>query len=46
MSRKPKPDYGDVPKQETPKGVTIPVPKRDEIMRAFRKIAKPKPAKG
>ena len=41
MSRKPQPDYGDVPKQKTPKGLEIPLPKRDEIMAAFRKIAKP-----
>lgn len=44
MSRKPKPDYGDVPKQTTPKGAEIPLPKRGEIMEAFRKIVKPKPA--
>ncbi|MCZ7587693.1 MAG: hypothetical protein M5U27_02280 [Gaiella sp.] len=46
MSRKPKPDYGDAPKQKTLKGTEIPLPKRREIMDAFRKIAKPKPAKG
>lgn len=46
MSRKPKPDYGDVPKQKTLKGTQIPLPKRGEIMDAFRKIAKPKPRKG
>jgi hypothetical protein len=28
--------------QKTPKGYEIPVPKRSEIMAAFRKIAKPK----
>jgi hypothetical protein len=46
MSRKPKPDYGDVPKQTTLKGTEIPLPKRGEIMDAFRKIAKPKPKPG
>jgi hypothetical protein len=46
MSRKPAPDYGDVPMQKTLKGTKIPLPKRGEIMDAFRKIAKPKPAKG
>lgn len=46
MSRKPQPSYGDVPKQKTLKGTQIPLPKRDEIMDAFRKIVKPKPAKG
>lgn len=28
--------------QKTPKGFAIPLPKRSEIMDAFRKIAKPK----
>jgi hypothetical protein len=48
MSRKPQPHYGDVPKQRTLKGTQIPLPKRGEIMDAFRKIVKPKakPAKG
>lgn len=46
MSRKPQPNYGDVPKQKTPKGTTIPLPKRGEIMGAFRKIVKPRHAKG
>ena len=46
MSRKPQPEYGDVPKQKTLKGTTIPLPKRGAIMDAFRKIVKPKPAKG
>lgn len=44
MSRKPKPDYGDVPKQRTPKGAELPLPKRGEIMDALKKLAKP--AKG
>ena len=46
VSRKPQPDYGDVPKQKTLKGTEIPLPKRREIMDAFRKIVKPKPVKG
>jgi hypothetical protein len=46
MSRKAKPDYGDVPKQRTLKGTEIPLPKRREIMDAFRKITKPRPEKG
>jgi hypothetical protein len=36
----------DEPKQKTPKGLEIPVPKRKELMDAFRKIigpVKPKP---
>jgi hypothetical protein len=45
MSRKPQPDYGDAPKQKTLKGVEIPLPRRDEIIAAFKKIAKAKPAK-
>ena len=35
----------DQPKQKTLKGYEIPIPKRGEIMDAFRKIAKAKPAK-
>ena len=31
------------PKQKTPKGLEIPVPKRSEVMAALDKIAKPKP---
>lgn len=48
MSRKPQPNYGEVPMQKTAKGTEIPLPKKREIMYAFRKIAKPKPkpAKG
>jgi hypothetical protein len=30
------------PKQKTPKGLEIPVPKRSEIMDAFKKIIRPK----
>jgi hypothetical protein len=40
MSRKPQPDYGDVPKQRTLKGAEIPLPKREEIIAAFKKIAR------
>jgi hypothetical protein len=46
VSRKPKPEYGNVPKQKTLKGTEIPLPTRREIMDAFRKISRPKPAKG
>lgn len=31
------------PTQVTPKGLKIPVPKRSEVMDAFRKIIRPKP---
>jgi hypothetical protein len=31
------------PKQKTPKGLEIPVPKRREVMDALRKVARPKP---
>jgi hypothetical protein len=31
----------DGPKQKTPKGLEIPVPKRKELMDAFRKIVQP-----
>jgi hypothetical protein len=30
------------PKQKTPKGLEIPVPKRSTVLNAFKKIAKPK----
>jgi hypothetical protein len=36
-----KPDP-DEPKQTTPKGLEIPVPKRKTVMDALQKIAKPK----
>jgi hypothetical protein len=29
------------PKQKTPKGLEIPVPKRKDVLDAFRKIARP-----
>ena len=34
-----------VPKQTTPKGLEIPVPKRKELMDAFRKIVHAPPKK-
>ena len=43
MGRKKQPKY-DGPTQTTPKGETIPLPKRAEIMDALKKLAKP--AKG
>jgi hypothetical protein len=33
----------DQPKQKTPKGLEIPVPKRSAVMDALAKIARPKP---
>jgi hypothetical protein len=36
----------DEPKQKTPKGLEIPVPKREQVIDALDKIFKPKPAKG
>ena len=33
------------PKQKTPKGLEIPVPKREQVMDALTKAAKPKPEK-
>jgi hypothetical protein len=30
------------PKQKTPKGLEIPVPKRKELMDAFRRVIKPR----
>jgi hypothetical protein len=32
--------------QTTPKGLKIPVPKREQVMDALAKVAKPKPKKG
>jgi len=40
-----KPDHDAQPKQVTPKGVEIPVPKREDFLRDLKKVA-PKPAKG
>jgi hypothetical protein len=34
------------PKQKTPKGLEIPLPKRSKIMDALDKVARPKPKKG
>jgi hypothetical protein len=34
-------DKSQEPKQKTPKGLEIPVPKRSEIMAAFKKIVRP-----
>jgi hypothetical protein len=31
------------PKQTTPEGLEIPVPKREDVMDALSKVAKPKP---
>ena len=33
------------PTQKTPKGLEIPMPKREQVMDALRKVAKPKPKK-
>jgi len=38
-------DKPQEPKQKTPKGLEIPVPKREDVLDALDKIAKPKPAK-
>jgi hypothetical protein len=35
-------DKPQEPKQKTPKGLEIPVPTRESIFAAFKKIAKPK----
>jgi hypothetical protein len=35
-------DKSQEPKQKTPKGLEIPVPKRKDVMDALTKIAKPK----
>jgi hypothetical protein len=39
-------DKPQEPKQTTPKGLEIPVPKRSEVMDAFRKIIRPVKPKG
>lgn len=36
----------DEPQQKTPRGYEIPVPKREQVMDALRKVAKPKRGKG
>jgi|1186.fasta_scaffold668194_2 hypothetical protein len=33
-------DHDEQPTQTTPKGAEIPVPERDDVMRAFEKVAK------
>ncbi len=35
-------DKPQEPKQKTPKGLEIPIPKRKDVMAALKKIAKPK----
>jgi hypothetical protein len=42
MPEKPKPE----PTQQTAKGLTIPVPKRDDIEDALQAIAKPNVSRG
>jgi hypothetical protein len=37
-------DVSDEPKQKTPKGHEIPVPKRGEFLRNLKKVAKAKPS--
>jgi hypothetical protein len=39
-------DKSQGPKQTTPKGLEIPVPKRSEVMAVFRKILRPAKPKG
>jgi hypothetical protein len=34
--------HKNAPKQTTPKGLEIPLPKRSEVMDFFRKVTKPK----
>ena len=41
MADKPQQPASDEPTQTTPKGLEIPVPKRKELMDAFRKIIRP-----
>jgi hypothetical protein len=36
-----KPDQEQEPTQRTPKGLKIPLPKRERVMRDFRKVFKP-----
>lgn len=45
MSDKPQAPENREPTQKTLKGYEIPLPKRSEIMDAFKKIAKSKPEK-
>jgi len=39
-------DKPQEPKQKTPEGLEIPIPKRSEVMDAFRKIIRPVKPKG
>jgi hypothetical protein len=41
MEDKVKQPAPDDPRQVTPKGLEIPVPKRSEVMDAFRKVLRP-----
>jgi hypothetical protein len=41
MSDKPQQPASDEPKQTTPKGLEIPVPKRRDVMSALRKLVQP-----
>jgi hypothetical protein len=41
MGDKVQPPASDEPKQTTPEGLEIPVPKRRDLMDAFRKIVAP-----
>jgi hypothetical protein len=38
-------DQPQEPKQKTPKGLEIPVPKRKDVLGAFRKIVRAQPKK-
>ena len=42
MSKEAQVPAEDEPKQKTPKGYEIPVPKRQDVMDFFRKVVKPK----
>ncbi len=42
MSKEAQVPSEDAPKQKTPKGHEIPLPKRSEVMAAFKKIVKGK----
>jgi hypothetical protein len=45
MADAPQPPASDEPKQVTPKGLEIPVPKRKDVLGAFRKIVGAPPKK-
>ena len=40
MSEKTQQPPADEPKQRTPKGYEIPLPKRDDVMAAFKRIVR------